>query len=136
MAFLEISDFCDVNEFTRHKPNRVLDGNLEVDGIYTVMMRLADDKKQAAKQAVKLEDISHKAGLVVIRFAFLDEDLVPHWETTEKISDGIIEGFEKTFVEDHETGHDYPIVEAYLRDYFNGQFHDMLDTEQLLTVSK
>ena len=127
MAFLEAADYCSIEEYNDHRESRILEAALEVDGLYTYMMRLKDSEKQAALQAVRVMAIRQKSGFVAVKFAFLDEDLEPDFISAEPMHQGIIREFKGigSFV-DPDTNKKIALQEAYLRDYFEGQFGNFL----------
>lgn len=135
MAFLEISDFCSVEEYTRNRSLRIREGELETGGLYTYAMRLDHAERQAAKQAVRVERVVPKTGFVVVRFAFLDADLDTSYVTHENMNDGIIHGADDEMYMDYIKGVEYRVEEAYLRDYFEDQFGRVLDESSRLTAT-
>lgn len=126
MAFLEIGSFCDLDEYTTNRSTRMLEDELEIGGLYTYMMQLTHEQYLAAKQPVRVEEISRKAGLVSVKFAFLDQDLLPEHEAKEEIAHGIIHCDRDAVFTDLATGEDLSLTEAYIRDYFEEHFGDFL----------
>lgn len=104
----------------------MLEDELEIGGLYTYMMQLTHEQYYAAKQPVRIEEISRKTGLVTVRFAFLDHDLLPEYEANEEIAHGIIRCNKDAVFTDLATGEDLSLTEAYIRDYFEEQFGDFL----------
>lgn len=92
------------------------------------MMRLQGGEKQAAKLAVRIENIALHIGLASVSFAFLDENLEAiHSGRAFVREDGIIAAFDNTNVTDPVTSKNFPIKESYLRDYFDEQFGGILE---------
>lgn len=127
MAFLDRSSICMIEEYSNHENNRIIEANLEFDTIYTYMMRLRDSKFEAAKQAVKVCNVSKYSGLCAVEFAFLDNNLEEDFCKTEYMSDGYISGKTQGFYVIEGTGQKIELVEAYLKDYFDSGFEDILE---------
>ncbi len=133
MAFLEISDFCELEEYRNNIHRRAVESELQVDEIYTLMMQLEDSKNQAAKQVVMIEKVSRDCGLVAVRFAFLDEDLNAEDSVVEKMSDGLIEGFDEGVFVDLDADRVFNVKQGYLRDYFDDEFGGFMRATESLS---
>ena len=135
MSFVEIGNYCSIGEYKNSISLRALEGELESDGLYTMMMRLGDDERKAAKQTVRVEEVSRNTGLVAVKFAFLKEDLTSDWSAIETIHNGLINGFEETEFWDSDEGPTFCIEEAYFKDYVEEQYIKLLDANQKIGVS-
>ncbi len=135
MAYLEIGSFCSIEEYNTYRCKRVMETDIEQGGLYTYMMRFDHAEKQAAKQPVRAEEIIRKAGKLSVRFAFLNEDLEPECVVEESVWDGIIACCVEVTFNSHETGDSYQLQEAYLRDYYEDQFGDMLTRSNELSLA-
>ncbi len=134
MAFLEIPDFCELEEYRNNIHRRAVESELQVDEIYTLMMQLEDSKNQAAKQVVMIEKVSRNCGLVAVRFSFLDEDLKPEDSVLEKMSNGFIESFDEGIFVDLDENKEFNVKQGYFRDYFDDQFGDFMETAGSLSL--
>jgi hypothetical protein len=134
MAFLEVASFCSLEEYNHNRELRIIESGIENNGLYTYMMRLIDDEKQAAMQAVRILGIKRATGLVAVKFAFLDNDLNTDFTVTEPMSQGFIQQFESNayFLDDN--GRGIKLQEAYLRDYFESQFGNLLTENSKLSI--
>lgn len=126
MSFLEAADFCSIEEYATGRSSRMKESELETDGLYTYMMRLSHHEKQAAKQAVRIEEIVRQSGGVAVKFAFLDESLLPELSVTEGMQNGFILLKKDAVFVEYDTNNIFSINEAYLRDYFEEQFGEFL----------
>lgn len=134
MAFLETGYFCVAEEYTRGLPHRISDAQLKTDELYSLYMRLDDEKKQAAKLAVRTLEVAGKAGFVAVKFAFLDRDLNPTVETKEIVSGGFINEVQGAVITDPTTEERYAISQAYFKDYFDEQLEQLLAQSNSLSI--
>lgn len=126
MAFLETGIFCSGEEYARGVPNRIHEGQLREEDIYTLCLHLESEKRQATKMAVRTLKIVQKTGFAVIKFAFLDPDLNSRIKTTETIADGLINKLQGACMVDTTTQEKFVVDQAYFKDYFEDQFGSIL----------
>jgi len=126
MGFLETGQLCSLEVYNNHRQERVAESDLEVDGLYVYMMYLDTSDRLAALQPARIESMQKVSGFVIVRFAFLDEDLIPSHIEDEAVNDGIVSVSENAVFAEYATGQDFPVQEAYLRDYFEEQFGQFL----------
>lgn len=136
MPYLEETSFCEIYEYKRGLGNRILETNLRKDDLYMLMLKLDDSEKEAAKQAVRVNQVGRlkKSGIAAVRFAFLNNSLETTITTTEKINDGILHGFENVVFRSR-GGKMFDIDEAYFKDYFDDQFGLLLEVSSAVSVS-
>lgn len=127
MAFLDETDFCSAEIYARHRDERILEGDLQTGELYTYMMLVPSHEQGAASQTVRLENKKLMSGLTLVRFAFLDDNLMVNSRFDESIRNGLVVEFggEGVFL-DEPTGSYFKIEEAYLRDYFDLHFGEVM----------
>jgi hypothetical protein len=130
MAAMGPDGFCSLEEYLNNRDARLREDELCVGSLCSYMMRLNDQKIQAAKQIVRIENIIPKSDIVVVQLAWLNEDL----DTSERYTDAIADGFVIDFEGDGSLN-DIPIQEAYLCDYFQDEFGELLRQASRLVLS-
>ena len=126
MASLETSVFCSAAEYNQGRPKRANEQSLGEDDIYNLAVLLDSETRPAAKLAVQTQEISHGAGFVAVRFAFLDGNLKPTIQTEQVLYDGLINAFSGIVIVDTGTTEKYNIVQAYFKDFFDDQIIEAL----------
>jgi len=134
MAFLETNDFCPLQEYFNYRENRIVESGLEPDHLYTYMMRLRGNEGLAACQTVRVDRFVRHSGFVAIKFLFLDEDLLTDHQDVEYMDNGLIETKHGKFVSE-DTGAEFLLAEAYLREYDDGQYDELLRQSNSLALS-
>lgn len=127
MAFLEDPHFCALDEYNSGLHKRIAALSLRSEDLYTMMFRLDDETRQAAKLAVKMLDIARSIGMTVVTFAVVDADLNQKYIATEQLTNDFVMGAKTIGVRDVESGHGYAVREAYFKDYFEDQFGEFLE---------
>jgi hypothetical protein len=126
MPYLEETNFCAIQEYTKGFFSRVLETSVQLDEIYTLMMRLDKDER-AAHSPIRMIDARAKTGMSVVRFALLDKDLNPRTERVQAMVDGLIIDNEGSLtVYDSSKNIGYIAKQAYLKDYNDDQFGNLL----------
>lgn len=134
MAFLEVSDFCSIEEYKSNLSNRADENQLRPDELFTLMLRLIDAKREAAKQPVKIQKVTEKGGIFAVRFAVLDDNLEPYAEVVQPMRDGVIDKFDNCKFIDSKTHVQYDMRDGYFRDYFQDQFGGFLQVSESCAV--
>lgn len=135
MAYLESGIFCSASEYENGLAGRVNDAELERDEIYTLVMRLDSEKREASKMAVRTIEVNQKLGLAVVKLAFLNEELEPTREAQETVADGLIHKLSNTVIVEIQTQAQYAITQAYFKDYFEDQFGDYMTRSGELSLT-
>ncbi len=126
MAFLETGVFCSAAEYNRNTPTRANEQSMGADDIYNLAVLLESESRPAAKLAVQTQGISHGAGFVAVRFAFLDGNLKPTIQTEQVLSNGFIDTFSGINIIASGTTESYNIAQAYFKDFFDDQLIEAL----------
>lgn len=127
--------FCSAEEYAAHLHRRVTEAQLRRDELYMMNMRLESSVREAAKLAVRTISVTHKRGLALVRFAFLDDELNPTVETRETMADGFISRVNGAVIVDRQAEERLAVTQAYFRDYFDDQFGGALAASEHLSVS-
>lgn len=127
MAFFEVGQFCEIDEYIRGIEERIHEDELRCGEYYNLMMRLAGNRREsAAKQAIQVERVSKYSGLVAVKFAFLDEDMQPTWLAHERMRQGLIGPFASAVFVANSDGAEFGIQQGYMKDYSADEFGDAL----------
>jgi hypothetical protein len=135
MAFLDKADFCSLDDYLLHREHRVSESDLQVNGLYMYMMRFPAAFEKGAMQPMRAEAVQRRAGIAVVRFALLNNDLTTDITVQENMMNGLIEPRTGADFIDERKDKVYPIEEAYLRDYFEYQFGPLLSEQSKLSSS-
>jgi hypothetical protein len=140
MASMEPSGFCTLNEYDQNKKKRIRDGSeLQPDDLYTLMLRLGSDAYAAARKTVKLSETKRQHGLFVIKMAFVNPNLKVEARTVTTISDGYVNEFNGVVLMGHKkvdgSQDRLPIIEGYLKDYWDEFYDFMRESDERLIVS-
>jgi hypothetical protein len=137
MAFLEGNWLISAQEYDDFRSKRIKEGDLDLDQIYTVMMKVVHAKREAAKLTARLVGKRRESSLITIALQFLDSDLNPRNTAEGTIANGFIDGLEKNM-----TVHDVvnnkerlSIDEVYLRDYDDDGLGLALELDSYLSLS-
>ncbi len=133
MAFLENGAFCSLEEYADSIHRRANETQLQPGELYTLMMRLEQGEREAAKKPIRTIEIAQKTGLTVLKFVFLNNNLETELETKRIIRDGFM-ATKLLCMKDPATGQKFPVQQGYLKDYFDDQFGSFLATADRLLV--
>lgn len=135
MAYLESGIFCSAAEYEKGLQRRVNGPELRMGDLYTMVMRLKSEKREASKLAVRALQVEQKVGLTVVQFAFVDHGMQPIHESEAQMVDGIMPQLQNTVVRDRKTQSAYQVGQAYLKDYFEDQFEGILVQSDQLSLT-
>jgi hypothetical protein len=138
MAFLETGTFISLETYHDEIHHRVIERDVRKDDLYMMFMRLAshDRKREAAKKPIRMEEIRRDTGLAAIRFTILSDKLKDEVTTHETMQNGLVNQMDgATIIHPEDNTRRLPITQAFLKDYFDDQFGDMLDTAAMLEAS-
>lgn len=130
MAFLEAGYFCSAEEYRRDVENRVNESEVRTDEVYALAALLKSTTREAAKVPVRLS--APVDGLVEV--VFLDDDLQPEVTFNGAMYDGMLSIVHGRII-DGDTNRGHVIKEAFLKDYFEDQFGDMLAESRSLSLN-
>lgn len=136
MSLVESPSFCSEREYKQNRSLRMDELSIRPDELYLLYMRLDSDEHEAAKFPSQTLRVAKKAGVAVVRFSFLDEQLEVEHTTSGRMSAGYIDEVSDTIIINLASLDEYEPYDFYFKDFIAEGVEQMLCHQEIRPLTQ